>query len=77
MSKYDPGDVAYIVESGHIIREVKVIRVSGGMYTLRFADTGGGVKLREGRVFPTKEDAENSIKPFKSKTKGYTKTGTP
>lgn len=49
MSKYNPGDTAYIVEAVY-------------MYTLRFTDTGGGVKLREGRLYPSREAAEKSIK---------------
>lgn len=62
MTKYNPGDTAYIVESGLTVREVVVIRVAGDMYTLRFADTGGGVKLREGRLYPSREAAEKSKK---------------
>lgn len=57
-----PGDTAYIVESGRFIREVKVIRVSGDLYTLKFSDTGGGVKLRGGRLYPSREAAEEAIK---------------
>ena len=60
-----PGDIAYIIESGHFIREVKVIRVSGEMYTLKFTDTSGGVKLREGRLYPSKEAAEEAVKAQK------------
>ena len=62
VSKYNPGDKAYITESGLFIREVTVIKIAGGFATLRFADTSGGVKLRESRLFPTKEEAEASIK---------------
>lgn len=62
MGKYKPGDVAYIIESGRFIREVTVIRVSGDLYTLKFTDTGGGVKLREGRLYPSREAAEEAIK---------------
>ena len=43
--KFTPGDKAYIVESGLTVREVVVIRVVGDMYTLRFTDTGCGVRL--------------------------------
>ena len=60
-NKYNPGDTAYIVESNRIIREVKVLKVTGGFVTLRFMDSDGGIKLRESRLFPTKEDAEASF----------------
>ena len=60
-NKYNPGDTAYIVESSRIIREVKVLKVTGGFATLCFMDSDGGIKLRESRLFPTKEDAEASL----------------
>ena len=60
--KYNPGDTAFIVESSLFVREVKIVKMAGGLATLRFADSNGGVKLRESRLFPTKEEAEASIK---------------
>ncbi len=68
-SKYNPGDIAYIVESSRFIREVKVLRIAGGFAALRFTDTNGGIKIHESRLLPTKEEAEASIK--KKPTKGY------
>ncbi|MBR7189799.1 MAG: hypothetical protein IKD63_01665 [Oscillospiraceae bacterium] len=64
-SKYNPGDTAYIVESGLFVREVKVVKVASGFVTMRFTDGSGGVRLRESRLFPTKEEAAASI-PKKS-----------
>ena len=61
-SKYTPGEIAYIVESARWIREVKIIKVSGDLYTLRFTDAQGGVKLRESRLFKTRKEAEASTK---------------
>ena len=62
------GDVAYIVESNRIIREVKIVRCSGGMFLVKFSDTGGGIQVKRHRLFATKEEAENSIvKPEKKK----------
>ncbi len=61
-NKYNPGDTAFIVESNRFVREVEIIKITGEFATLRFSDTKGGVKLRESRLFPTKEEAENSIK---------------
>ena len=60
-NKYKPGDTAYIVESNRIIREVKVLKVTGGFATLRFMDGDGGIKLRESRLFTTREDAESCL----------------
>ena len=60
--KYKTGDTAYIVANRIFVKEVTIIKYSGGLYTLRLSDTGGGLKLRENRLFPTKEAAEQSIK---------------
>ena len=64
-SKYKPDDTAYIIESYRIIREVRILRIVGGFYTIQFTDTGGGMKLRESRLFPTEEAAKASIQARK------------
>ena len=66
-NKFKPGDTAFIVESSRFIREVTVLKITGGFATLRFPDTGGGIKLRESRLFPSKEAAEASL-PKKSRS---------
>lgn len=59
--KYKRGDTAFIVANKRFIKEVKVLNCIGNQYTLRLAE-GGGVRLHENRLFPSKEEAENSIK---------------
>ena len=65
MARFKPGSTAYILESNRFIREVEVKSFSGGLYLVIFKDTGGGVRLRENRLYATKEGAEDSIKKFK------------
>lgn len=60
VGKYKSGDKAFIIESKRFIREVEILKYSGGLYTLRFTDSGGGIKLRENRLFPTKDEAEKN-----------------
>ena len=60
--KYKPSDTVYIVSSVKWIKEAKVLKYSGGFYTIQFTDTGGGIKLRESRLFPTEEDAKKSTR---------------
>lgn len=62
MAKYKAGDTAYIVESNRFVREVKIVNFSAGFYFIRFADSGGGIKVRENRLYATKEEAEATIK---------------
>lgn len=62
-NKYNVGDTVYFVESQRIIRAAKIIKCGGGFYTMKFvdADGSGGIRLRENRLFGTKEEAEKSI----------------
>ena len=62
MAKFNQGDTAFIVESNRFIREVKVLKCAGGFCTIKFLDSSGGIKVREHRLFSTKEEAEGSIK---------------
>ncbi len=59
--RYRSGDTVYIIESVRFIRQCVVLRFGGGLYTLRFADSPGGVRLRENRLFPTEEAAKRMI----------------
>lgn len=61
MEKFNVGDIAYIVESNNFVREVTIKRYSGGFYLVQF-DNDGGIKVREKRLFHTKEDAIAFIK---------------
>lgn len=56
MENFKVGDIAYIVESNNLVRKVTIKRHSGGFYLVTL-DTGGGIKVREKRLFQTKEDA--------------------
>lgn len=59
--RFKVGDRAYIVESNRFVREVEVRSCAGGMYLVRFLDSVGGIKLRDHRLFASKEEAEGSI----------------
>lgn len=59
--KYEPGQSVYIIQSNRWIREATVLKFAGGMYTIRFSE-GGGTRLRESRLFESKEAAEEYLK---------------
>lgn len=52
----------YLVESCRRVREVRVWGRSGPLYTVRFADTGGGIRVRRDRLYPTREAAQASLR---------------
>ena len=51
------GQTVYLVESGRRIREAVVRSRSGDLYTIRFTDTGGGIRVRRDRLYPTRDAA--------------------
>jgi len=67
--KYTPGDTGFIVESGRIIREVTVMQVAGGFCVIKFKDNGGGMRVRDSRLFPSRKSAEATLPkaPLKSR----------
>ena len=68
-------DTVYLVESCRRVREAVVRGRSGGLYTIRFADTGGGIRVRADRLYPTREAAKATLRQRKAEaappTPGY------
>ena len=67
--KFKANDAAFFVVSNREIREVKVLKSRGDMYTIRFVKGGGGLTVRESRLFTTPEEARASLpkeKPHQS-----------
>ena len=60
-AKFNPSDCAYIIESNLCLREVEIIKVAGGFCTIRLVDCGGGIKVRDSRLYPSREAAEASL----------------
>lgn len=59
---YRVGNIVFFVTSAREIRPAKVIRVSYDILTIRFYDTGGGIRIRKSRVFPTETAAKKYLK---------------
>lgn len=70
MAGFVSGAQAYIVANGTKVRPVQILAVSGGLYTLMFLDGHGSTRLKKGRLYKTKEDAERSIKREKPAGRG-------
>ncbi len=56
------GQTVYLVESCRRVRAAVVRSRSGALYTVRFADTGGGIRLRGDRLYPSRAAAEASLR---------------
>ena len=59
--KYQPGQIVFLTGGNkNLIKEATVLKYAGGFHTIRF-ENGGGVKVRESRIYPTREEAEAAI----------------
>lgn len=56
------GDNAYIIESNRIIRPVRILNCSGGLYLVKFLDSGGAIRIHPDRLYTTREVAEEQVK---------------
>ena len=56
------GQTVFLVVSRVRIREAVVCRVQGGLYTIRFTDTGGGIRVAKDRLYPTREAAQGELR---------------
>lgn len=61
MGKFKAGSKAFIVESSIFVKEVYVVKSSGGFCLIRYANSDGGYRVRESRLFATEEEAKASI----------------
>lgn len=62
MAKFRTGQMAYFVRSGVQVLEVQILSISNGFCTIRFQETSGGIRVRETKLFATKEEAEEQIR---------------
>ena len=63
--KYQPGQKVFLTGGNkNLIKEATVLKYTGGFYTIRFNNgggVGGGTKVRESRIYPTRKEAEQAI----------------
>ena len=59
--KYQLGQKVFLTGGNkNLIKEATVLKYTGGFYTIRF-NNGGGVKVRESGICPSREEAEAAI----------------
>lgn len=61
MPKYKPGDTAFLIESNVLVRKVIVRKYVGGLVLVQNS-IGGGIKVRESRLYKTQEEAAEKIR---------------
>ena len=58
--KFKLHQIVYMIAAGKQIKEMVVMKYAGGFYTVRYRDTGGGLRVRESRLYATKAEAEKA-----------------
>ncbi len=67
--KYRIGDQVYFIESNYKISEGLVINRTGEFYVVRYKNGDGGLRLRETRLFSSREEAENKFSKSEIRTR--------
>lgn len=70
MERFRKGQTVFFVRSGMEVREAIVLNVAGGFCTIRFVASGGGIRVRETKLYATKEEAEEQIQKTVEKKRG-------
>ena len=60
--KFRAGETVYLISNSHFIEEATVVMTISGFVTIRFTKRGGGTRVRENRLYATREEAEARIK---------------
>lgn len=58
-NRFKIGDHVYIVECGLYAKEVVIVGIAGGFYQICFTDRQGSLRLKESKLYATKEEAES------------------
>lgn len=66
MPKFNNGDKVFVIESSIFIKEVYVINYSYGMYIVKYPDSKSGYKVRESRLYKTKDEAMKIVNNYKN-----------
>ena len=61
-TKYKQGDIVYYISDSGSVEEATYVMYIAGFETIRFSDGSGGTRIREYRLYSSREDAEAAIK---------------
>ena len=61
-AKFKKGDTVYLIGNFRFIEEATVVMTVAGFVTIRFTERSGGTRIRENRLYATREEAEAAIK---------------
>ena len=62
MTKFNQGDKAFIIENGIFVKEVIVVKVAGGFYTIKYPNGKGAFRVRESRIYAIELEAKQRLR---------------
>lgn len=65
--KFEVGQTVYLISSVNWIKEATVLKYAGGLYTIKWKDSDGGTRVRESRLFATKQEVEAEQKTLQER----------
>lgn len=74
-TKFKRGETVYLIGNGHFIEEAVVVMTVSGFVTIRFTERAGGTRIRENRLYKTREEAEAAV-TFRRESVNKTQSGT-
>lgn len=67
VEKFKPGTTVYLIANTHFIEEATVVMTISGFVTIRFTEREGGTRIRESRLYATREEAEAVVAQNKAR----------
>ena len=61
-TKFKQGDTVYFINDSGSVEEATYVMYIAGFATIRFSKGSGGTRIRENRLYTTREEAEAAIK---------------
>ena len=60
-TKYRAGEKVYLINEAHVVEEATVVMTISGFVTVRFTEREWGERVRENRLFRSRQEAESAL----------------
>lgn len=60
--KFKAGEKVYLISDSHVVEEATVVMYISGFVTVRFTGREWGTRVRENRLYTSREEAEAAVR---------------
>lgn len=60
--KFRSGETVYLINDSHVVEEAAAVMTISGFMTIRFTDREWGERVRENRIYATREESEAAVR---------------